>query len=194
MELYHEAIERFRRLFERAQTVGLTEPAAITLATADRDGRPSARTVLLKEVSEAGFVFYTNTQSRKGRQLRVNPRAALCLFWQPLMEQVLVEGSVRLVDPQEADRYWATRERASQLGAWASQQSEPLPSRAWLENRVQELRERYADQPVPRPPHWTGYRLVPDLIEFWCARPGRLHDRYRYWLDAKVWRCGWFQP
>ena len=194
MELYREAIERFRRLFERAHNAGLTEPAAITLATADRQGRPSARTVLLKEVSEEGFVFYTNTHSRKGRQLSENPRAALCLFWQPLMKQVLVEGSVRLVDPQEADRYWATRARASQLGAWASQQSEPLPSRAWLENRLEELQERYADQPVPRPPHWTGYRLMPDLIEFWCARPGRLHDRYRYWLDAKVWRSGWFQP
>lgn len=194
MEVYREAIERFQRLFERAQNVGLAEPAAITLATADRDGRPSARTVLLKEVSEAGFVFYTNTHSRKGQQLSENPRAALCLFWQPLMEQVLVEGSVRLVKPREADRYWATRARASQLGAWASEQSQPLPNRAWLESRVRELEGRYADQPVPRPPHWAGYRLAPELIEFWSARPGRLHDRYRYWLDETVWRCGWFQP
>ncbi|MCO6440478.1 MAG: pyridoxamine 5'-phosphate oxidase [Nitrococcus mobilis] len=194
MELYREAIERFQRLFERAQNTSLTEPAAMTLATADRQGRPTARTVLLKQVSEAGLVFYTNTHSRKGRQLSENPRAALCLFWQPLLEQVLIEGSVQLVAPQEADSYWVTRERASQLGAWASQQSEPLESRAWLENRVKELEARYADQPVPRPPYWTGYRLMPDLIEFWRARPGRLHERYRYWLEGGGWRCGQIQP
>ncbi|EAR21204.1 pyridoxamine 5'-phosphate oxidase [Nitrococcus mobilis] len=194
MELYREAIERFQRLFERAQNTALAEPAAMTLATADRHGRPSARTVLLKQVSEAGLVFYTNTHSRKGRQLSENPRAALCLFWQPLLEQVLIEGSVQLVAAQEADGYWATRERASQLGAWASQQSELLESRAWLENRVRELEARYADQPVPRPPYWTGYRLVPDLIEFWHSRPGRLHERYRYWFEAGAWRCGQIQP
>lgn len=194
MELYREAIERFQRLFDRAQNTALAEPAAMTLATADRHGRPSARTVLLKQVSEAGLVFYTNAHSRKGRQLSENPRAALCLFWQPLLEQVLIEGSVQLVAPQEADSYWATRERASQLGAWASQQSEPLENRAWLENRVRELEARYADQPVPRPPYWTGYRLVPDLIEFWRGRPGRLHERYRYWFEAGAWRCGQIQP
>lgn len=194
MEVYREAIDRFRRLFECAQSVGLTEPAAMTLATADRHGRPSARTVLLKQVGEEGFVFYTNAHSRKGQQLSENPRAALCLFWQPLMQQVLIEGGVHCVEPQEADAYWATRARPSQLGAWASQQSEPLESRECLERRLKELEARYADQPVPRPPHWTGYRLVPDLIEFWCARAGRLHDRYRYWLDAGVWRCGWIQP
>lgn len=194
MKVYREAIDRFRRLFECAHGVGLSEPAAMTLATADRHGRPSARTVLLKQVSEEGFVFYTNTHSRKGQQLSENPRAALCLYWQPLMQQVLIEGEVRFVDSQEADIYWATRARPSQLGAWASQQSQPLGSRECLENRIKELEARYADQPVPRPPHWTGYRLVPNLIEFWCARSGRLHDRYRYWLEAGVWRCGWIQP
>lgn len=194
MDVYREAIERFRHLFESAQSVGLTEPAAMTLATADRHGRPSARTVLLKQVSEEGLVFYTNAHSRKGRQLSENPRAALCLFWQPLMQQVLIEGSVHCVESQEADAYWATRARPSQLGAWASQQSQPLQSRECLERRIQELEARYANQSVPRPPHWTGYRLVPDLIEFWSARSGRLHDRYRYWLEAGVWCCGWIQP
>lgn len=194
MELYREAIERFQRLFECAQGLGLTEPAAMTLATADRHGRPSARTVLLKQVSEAGFVFYTNMHSRKGRQLSENPRAALCLFWQPLLQQVLIEGDVYGLEPQEADAYWATRARLSQLGAWASQQSEPLQSRECLEHRLDELEARYAGQAVPRPPHWSGYRLVPNLIEFWQARSGRLHDRYRYWLEAGIWRCGWIQP
>ncbi|MDN5849468.1 MAG: pyridoxamine 5'-phosphate oxidase [Nitrococcus sp.] len=194
MEVYREAIDRFRRLFECAHKVGLPEPAAMTLATADRHGRSSARTVLLKEVSDAGFVFYTNAHSRKGRQLNENPRAALCLFWQPLMQQVLIEGEVGMVDPREADIYWATRARPSQLGAWASQQSEPLENRQCLNDRVEQLEARYADQPVPRPAHWTGYRLAPDLIEFWCARPGRLHDRYRYWLESGIWQCGWIQP
>lgn len=194
MDLYREAIDRFRRLFERAGTIGLAEPSAMTLATADREGRPSARTVLLKQVNEDGFVFYTNTHSRKGRQLVENPHAALCLFWQPLMQQVLVEGSVRLVDPVQADAYWATRTRLSQLGAWASDQSQPLTSRECLEHRLREMEARFADQPVPRPPHWTGYRLIPDLIEFWCARSGRLHDRYRYWFESGAWYSGWIQP
>lgn len=166
----------------------------MTLATADREGRPSARTVLLKQVNEDGFVFYTNTHSRKGRQLGENPHAALCLFWQPLMQQVLVEGGVCFVDPAQADAYWATRTRLSQLGAWASDQSQPLASRECLEQRLRELEVRFADQPVPRPPHWTGYRLIPELIEFWCARSGRLHDRYRYWFESGAWRSGWIQP
>lgn len=193
-DLYHEAIERFVALFDTAQGSGLIEPTSVTLATAGQDGRVSARTVLLKEVSVAGFVFYTNRRSRKGRQLAENPQAALCFFWQPLWEQVLVEGRVQDISDAEADAYWATRPRLSQLGAWASEQSEPLVGREELEQRVADIEARFGDGPVPRPPHWSGYRLVPDMIEFWSSRPGRLHERVRYHFDGDEWRRSLVNP
>jgi len=140
-----EAIDRFRELLDEARGSDLREPTAMTLATADGNGRPSARTVLLKDVDERGFVFYTNRDSRKGRALRDNPRAALLFFWQPLMRQVKIEGRVEDVTDAEADAYWVTRARESQLGAWASRQSEPLASREELEARLGSLRERYRD-------------------------------------------------
>ena len=179
-DLYAEAMQRFRSVFERARKAGLPEPTAVTLATADARGRPSARTVLLKEADERGFVFYTNGESRKGRELAANPRAALCCFWQPLMEQVIVAGAVERVAVEEADAYWATRDRSSQLGAWASLQSRPLPNRRTLVGRVARYAVQCAGRPVPRPPHWFGYRVVPDRIEFWSARPHRLHERTSY--------------
>lgn len=185
--LYREAIDRFKNLLELARSSELQEPNAVTLATSYADGRVSARTVLLKGVDERGFVFYTNLTSRKGKQLKDNPRAAFCFFWQPMWEQVLVEGRAEEIDPAEADAYWATRPRLSQLGAWASLQSQPLGSREELEQRLAEVETRFAGQPVPRPPHWSGYRVVPDMIEFWTARPGRLHDRLRYELDGERW-------
>lgn len=189
MDLYREAIDRFLEIFEQARAdPAVAEPTAMTLATATADGRTSARTVLLKQVDEQGFVFYTNTLSRKGRQLAANPRAALVFFWRPLNRQVLVEGAVEPVGEQEADAYFRSRPRVSQIGAWASHQSEPLDRRETLEERVAELEERYAGEPIPRPPHWSGYRVRPDMIEFWHGRSGRLHDRDRYWLEAGEWR------
>ncbi|MGH8293034.1 MAG: pyridoxamine 5'-phosphate oxidase [Gammaproteobacteria bacterium] len=188
MEQYTQAIEHFKQLLARARATDLREPAAMSLATIGADGRPTVRTVLLKHVDERGFVFYTNLHSRKGEQLRGNAHAALCFFWQPLMQQVLVEGAAQPVSGAEADAYWATRPRDSQLGAWASWQSQPLGERAQLEKRYAEYQEKFAGRPVPRPEHWSGYRVVPDLIEFWCSRPGRLHERERFYRERNTWK------
>ncbi|MFW6277819.1 MAG: pyridoxamine 5'-phosphate oxidase, partial [Halorhodospira sp.] len=158
--LYREALGRVRAVLERAQEASLPEPTAGVLATAGVDGWPAARTVLLKQLDEAGAVFYTNRTSRKGRQLAENPRAALCFYFQPLYEQVEIRGVVVPVNPAEADAYWCQRERLSQLGAWASHQSQPLESREVLEARLAEAEARFPDD-VPRPPYWSGYRIVP---------------------------------
>jgi pyridoxamine 5'-phosphate oxidase len=188
MTLHDQAMERFQAALERARNdERIIEPTAMTLATALPDGRPSARTVLLKQVDRRGFVFYTNTLSRKGRQLAANPRAALAFFWAPLAEQVLVEGDVEPVTAEEADTYFRSRPRLSQIGAWASEQSQPLDDRETLVRRVEEFERRYGDDPVPRPPHWSGYRVRPDLIEFWAGKAGRLHERDRYWREAGEW-------
>ncbi|MDZ7810385.1 MAG: pyridoxamine 5'-phosphate oxidase [Arhodomonas sp.] len=190
-----EALARFHEWFDRARAhEAVGEPTAMTLATADAEGRPSARTVLLKQADTAGFVFYTNGLSRKGRQLAENPRAALVFFWQPLYAQVLVEGRVETLADAEADAYFASRPRLSQIGAWASEQSRPLASRAELEARVAEYEARYPDGEVPRPPHWGGYRVVPERIEFWSGREGRLHDRDCYWLEAGQWHHSLLNP
>lgn len=194
MSVDPEALGRFQELLQQAQASDLREPAAMSLATVGTDGMPSVRTVLLKQVDPRGFVFYTNTRSRKGVQLAANPKAALCFFWQPLMEQVLVEGAVAPVSDAEADAYWASRPRLSQIGAWASHQSEPLERREELEQRLEEYEAKYAGGDVPRPPHWSGYRLVPSLIEFWSSRPGRLHDRVRYERQDDGWRKRLINP
>ena len=152
----------------------------MTLATVGDDGRPSARVVLLKGVDGGGFVFYTNTRSRKGRELDAHPDCALTFWWPSIGWQVRVEGRAARVSDAEADAYFATRARGSQLGAWASEQSETLASRAELEARLAGLVERWRDQPVPRPPHWTGYRVTPALIELWKNREDRLHEREEY--------------
>lgn len=188
LNLYQEAIERFQSLLQQASEAGLAEPGAMTLATVGANGRPEVRTVLLKSASHAGFVFYTNTLSRKGRSLTVHPWAALCFFWQPLLMQVLVEGRVEPVSAGEADMYWISRPRASQLGAWASHQSEPLLDREALNRRYREYDEKFTGQAVPRPPHWSGYRIQPDLFEFWSSRTGRLHERERYVQESAGWR------
>jgi len=194
MDVYAEAVQRFRELYARAQALDIPEPTAMSLATADADGRPSVRTVLLKVFDERGFVFYTNKLSRKGRALAANPRAALCFHWQPLQEQVLVEGAVSGVSVVEADAYWATRARISQIGAWASTQSETMGRKGELERRVTEFEQKFADKPVPRPPHWSGFRLKPESIEFWSSRPGRLHERERYVAADGAWKHIWVYP
>ena len=178
-----DPIHRFGELLEQARQ-SVAEPTAMALATADARGRPSVRMVLLKGYDAQGFVFFTNLESRKAQELQQNPRAALCFFWQPMEVQVRVEGSISPVDEAEADEYFASRARESQVGAWASRQSRPLPERAELDARVHEVRERFADAPVPRPPFWSGFRVAPERIELWYGRPSRLHDRELYTRTA----------
>jgi len=178
-DLAADPIEEFGRWLGAAITAGLPEPTAMVLATADARGAPSARHVLLKGVDARGFRWFTNYESPKGRQLAENPRACLVFCWFAIGRQVVVTGPARPLAPEESDAYFATRDRPSQLGAWASPQSEPVPDRAWLEHRVDEYEKRFVG-PVPRPPHWGGYLLAPDTVEFWRSGPGRLHDRLRY--------------
>ena len=188
MDLYQEAIDKFAEVYQRAQTCGLKEPTAMTLATSAPDGRPAARTVLLKGFDKHGFVFFTNHDSRKGQHLSANPRAALCFHWQPLEEQVLIEGSVSPVKHEEAEAYWKTRARESQLGAWASLQSRPLDNRKTLEERYAEAEKKYAKGPVPRPAWWSGFRVLPNRIEFWKAGAHRLHHRTLYEKQTDGWK------
>lgn len=192
--LYAEAIARFQEVLARASATGLREPTAMNVATVDADGRPSSRMVLLKQADAQGFVFYTNMTSRKGRELAANRGAALCFFWEPLMEQVRVEGVAGLVSDEEADAYWSTRSRDSQIGAWASRQSEPLESRESLKQRFEEIRTRYQSRAVPRPPYWSGYRIEPDSIEFWVGADSRLHHRTCYRKRGNTWTVELLSP
>lgn len=194
MSKLREALDRFDVLFRRARQCELNEPTAMTVATADAGGRPSARVVLLKGYGASGFVFYTNTRSRKGHELAANPRAALCFFWDALMEQVRVDGPVCPVTGAEADAYWKGRHPGSRIGAWASEQSEPLESRTALEERARSFAERFGAGPVPRPPHWSGYRVIPERIEFWRARPDRLNERTCYSLEDGEWQVSLLNP
>ena len=177
-------INLFRRWFDEAVASGARLPNAMTLATATGDGKPSARMVLLKQVDNEGFVFYTNYRSRKAAELESNPRAALVFYWTYLDRQVRVEGNITRVTATESDEYFATRPRESQLGAMASPQSEVITSREALEESFRDLDEHYGDNPVTRPEHWGGYRLAPDSIEFWQSREGRLHDRINFARQA----------
>ena len=196
MSKLQEALDRFDTLFRRAATCDLNEPSAMTVATVDAHGRPSARVVLVKGYDTSGFVFYTNTLSRKGRELAANPLVAMCLFWDPLMEQVRIEGHVSAVtDARRPTRTGPAGIRASQIGAWASDQSESLESREMLESRVAEFAERLRRWTrIPRPPHWTGYRVAPDRIEFWRSLPNRLHERTCYSLEDGEWRVSLLHP
>ena len=187
MSIPRAALQEFRDCMEAAIQAGEIEPTAMTIATLGLSGGVAARMVLLKAFDEHGFVFYTNLESNKGRQLSAVPQAALVFYWKTIGRQVLVEGRVELLGAQEADDYFASRDRASQLGAWASQQSRPMKSRAELLKKVVAAQARYIGRPVPRPPHWSGYRVIPDMIEFWTHRNSRLHDRIRYTLDLKDW-------
>ena len=190
-ELTADPIARFSALLAEAEAVDrsvLPEPTAMMLATVGADGQPSLRVVLLKSVDERGFVFYTNYESRKGRELLAHPKVALCFHWQPLERQVRIEGDAQPVSAAEADAYFATRARLSQIGAWASHQSRPLSGDAELNARVHEMEERFAGRDVPRPPHWSGFRVVPRRIEFWRNGAYRLHERLVYELAEDQWR------
>lgn len=181
-DLYAQALQTFAKLMDEAKAAGDPEPTAMTVATADAQGRPSARTVLLKAFDERGFVFYTNYESRKGHQLAENPQAALLFLWKTLREQVQVkiEGTVEPVSLAEADAYFASRPRPSQIGAWASLQSQTLPAREVFEARIDAFEKKFEGADVPRPPHWSGFRVVPELIEFWYGARYRLHERQHY--------------
>ena len=189
-----DPIERFRELFARAAQNAPFDPVAVTLATASLDCRPSARIVLLRRVDERGFAFFTNYQSRKGRELRANPHAAICAYWPWLDEQALVEGPVTVADPDESDEYFAGRPRGSQVGAWASAQSQVLKSRADLEARYHAVDAEYEGRSIPRPPYWGGFRLMPERIEFWRAGTYRLHDRLVYLREGDGWRTEVLYP
>lgn len=182
-----DPLNQFRVWIEQAIHAQIHEPNAMTLATCSLEGKPSARIVLLKGFDERGFTFFTNYASRKGKELDANPVAALVFHWSDLERQVRIEGSVERIPERESDDYHATRPPGSQLGAWTSWQSEVITGREILEERLKKFTEQFGEQPIPRPPHWGGYRLKPQLIEFWQGRPNRLHDRLQYRSVDEKW-------
>ena len=192
-----DPIERFQALFDQAKRIPkdvLPEPTAFALGTVDASGQPSVRIVLLKGVDQRGFVFYTNFESRKGREILSSHRAAMCFHWQLLETQVRVEGKVEIVADAEADAYFASRARGSQIGAWASMQSRPMSEPGDLDRRVAEVEERFRDKPVTRPPNWSGFRVIPDRIEFWKNMPSRLHVRHVYAREGERWSVQQLYP
>jgi pyridoxamine 5'-phosphate oxidase len=189
-----DPFQLFAEWFTEAREAEINDPEAMALATVDAEGQPTVRTVLLKGHGPDGFVFYTNGQSAKGEQLRANPRAGLLFHWKSLRRQVRIDGPVGRVSDAESDAYFATRARDSQLGAWASDQSRPLDSRATFERRFDEVKLRFEGQDVPRPPHWCGYRVIPERIEFWIDRQYRLHERRLFTRDGDRWTEGLLYP
>lgn len=185
---------QFRHWFEEALKVELTEPNAMVLATASTDGKPSARVVLLKAFDERGLVFFTNYEARKSVELAENPQAALLFVWAELERQIRIEGSVEKTSKQEAEDYFKTRPYESRLSAWASRQSSVVPSRGYLEQKMSDLRSHYENREIPLPPFWGGFRLQPDIFEFWQGRENRLHDRIRYTLQGGVWHIDRLSP
>lgn len=191
-----DPIERFREVYALAEKIDrsvLPDPTAMALATVD-EGSPSVRIVLLKAYDERGFVFYTNYEGRKGRDLLARPRAALCFYWPTIDIQVRIEGSVVEVADDEADAYFATRHRMSQIGAWASRQSEPLENPDALDKRVSQYEREFEGKAVPRPPHWSGFRVQPERIEFWKGKPNRLHERHLYTRAGNGWKIETLYP
>lgn len=186
-DLARDPFRQFEKWFQEAEAAKLVEPNAMTLATATKDGRPSARTVLLKGMDGRGFVFYTNYESRKGRELAENPRASLAFPWIALERQVIIEGTLTKLSREESAAYFHSRPRASQLGAWVSQQSSIITGRSVLEDAMKALEKKHAGAEIPLPPAWGGYRLSPESVEFWQGRRSRLHDRLRYRREAGEW-------
>jgi pyridoxamine 5'-phosphate oxidase len=193
-DLVAEPVDQFRRWFADAQAAGVADPDAMVVATVDTTGAPNARVVLLRGVDAAGFRFYTNYDSAKGRDLAANPRAALVFHWREQGRQVRATGAVRRLDADESVGYWRNRPRASRVSAWASAQSEPIADRAALESAAAEVAARFGDGDVPRPPFWGGYLVTPDALEFWQHRDDRLHDRLRYRRLADRWVLERLQP
>lgn len=192
-----DPIARFNALLAEAKSFDralLPEPTAFALGTVSPDGQPSVRILLIKQVDERGFVFYTNYESRKGRELSASGKAALCFHWQPMEVQVRVEGTVARTSAEESDAYFASRARGSRIGAWASRQSQPIDPPGELERRVEEFERKFEGREVPRPPHWGGWRLTPAFIEFWKNMPSRLHVRHRYRRDGNAWRVETLYP
>lgn len=189
-----DPIELFREWLNAASESEINDPEAVALATVSADGQPSVRMVLMKGADDEGFRFYTNMESRKGRELAANPKAALCFHWKSLTRQVRVEGAVTSVPAWVSDAYFKTRHPLSRLGAWASEQSQPLESRATLEARVRSYAEKFKGQDVPRPPHWGGYLLKPQRIEFWQQGEGRLHDRFVFAKEGEGWSLTRLNP
>lgn len=189
-----DPLKQFQVWFDDILKADIPEPNAMTLATATPDGTPSARMVLLKGLDEQGFAFYSNFESRKGQELAANPKAALVFWWVELERQVRIEGRVERIDAEEADQYFHSRPLGSRLGAWASPQSQVISTRDILEQQLSQLESEYQNQPVPRPPHWGGYRVIPQVIEFWQGRPNRLHDRLRYTKQGEQWQIERLAP
>jgi pyridoxamine 5'-phosphate oxidase len=189
-----DPFELFTRWFDEAVAAAIPEPNAMTLATVDGAGRPAARIVLMKGIDARGVVFHTNYDSRKGRDLAGNPRAALLFFWVELERQVRIDGTAERVSAEDSDAYFAARPRGSQISAWASPQSAPVADRAWLEARFAECEARFASGAVPRPPNWGGVRVVPDRFEFWQGRTSRLHDRLVWSRQGDGWTIGRLAP
>ncbi len=189
-----DPVEQFRRWFAQAAESRVLEPNAMALATADASGAPNCRMVLLKEVGDEGFVFFTDYRSRKGGELEQNARAALCFWWGPLERQVRITGRVERVSAEESARYFKSRPRGSQLGAWASAQSAVIPDREFLETKHAAVGEQYPGDDVPRPSHWGGFRVIPESFEFWQGRKSRLHDRLHYRRDGGAWAIARLSP
>ena len=192
-DLHHDPIQQFKNWFQSAISAGVAEPNAMTLSTVDGEGQPSSRIVLLKDVDERGFTFYTNYESRKGRELTANPRAALTIFWPGLERQVSIRGSCEKVGRDESETYFRSRPLGSRLGAWVSSQSTPIPNREYLETKLKEVTAKYGDNP-PLPPYWGGYVLRPQTVDFWQGRPSRLHDRFVYTRGGDAWKIDRFSP